>query len=99
MTDSLLPLAGRCYTGSTTTSARAKNKKGPKPREHIQLFCMKRDCNRASTLKSANWRHPSHCALIGLGTLCLGMCDCRFTLLSRAPNGVSNEHSCSDRNF
>ena len=25
------------------TSTRAKNKKGPKPREHVQLFRMKRD--------------------------------------------------------
>ena len=28
------------------TSARAKNKKGPKPREHVQLFRMKRDGNK-----------------------------------------------------
>ena len=31
MTDSLLALAGRCYASGTTTSARAKNKKDPKP--------------------------------------------------------------------
>ena len=37
--------AGRCYTSSTTTSACAKNKKGPKPWEHVQLFRMKRDHN------------------------------------------------------
>ena len=28
------------------TSARAKNKNGPKPGEHVQLFRMKRDCNK-----------------------------------------------------
>ena len=28
------------------TSARAKNKKGPKPVEHVQLFRMKWDCNK-----------------------------------------------------
>ena len=33
----------------------------------------------------------------GLGILCLGMCCQRFTILSRAPNGMSNEHSHSDR--
>ena len=35
--------------------------------------------------------------LNGLGILCLGTCYRRFTILSRAPNGVSNEHSRSDR--
>ena len=30
---------------SAATSARAKNKKGPKPGEHVQLFHMKRDRN------------------------------------------------------
>ena len=35
--------------------------------------------------------------LKGLGILCRGTCYRRFTILSRAPNGVSNEHSCSDR--
>ena len=34
-----------------------------------------------------------------LRILCLGMCDRRFRTLSRAPNGVSSEHSCSDRIF
>ena len=48
---------------------------------------------RASTLKSANWRPPSLCAVNGLGVLCLGMCSGRFAMLSRTPNGVSNEHS------
>ena len=28
------------------TSACAKNKEGPKPREHVQLFCMERDRNK-----------------------------------------------------
>ena len=46
MTDLCLHLAGRCYTSSTTISAHAKNKKGPKPREHVQLFRMKRDRNK-----------------------------------------------------
>ena len=46
MTDSLLHLAGRCYTSGATTSAHAKNKKGPKPGEHVQLFRMKRDHNK-----------------------------------------------------
>ena len=46
MTDSLLPLAGRCYTSGTTSSFRAKNKKGPKPLEHVQLIRMKRDHNK-----------------------------------------------------
>ena len=47
------------------------------------------------TPPSAYWRPPSLCALNGLGVLCLGMCYCRFAILLRAPNGVSNEHSCS----
>ena len=47
---------------------------------------------RASTLKSANWRPPSLCALNGVGVLCLGMCYRRFAILLRAPNGVSNVH-------
>ena len=53
----------------------------------------------ASTLKSANWRPSSHVALNGLGILCLGMCYRRFGILLCSPNGVSNEHSCSDRIF
>ena len=28
------------------TSACAKNKEGPKPGEHVQLFCKKWDCNK-----------------------------------------------------
>ena len=48
-------------------------------------------------MNSANPRPPPHCALNGLGILCLGMCYRCFTLLSRAPNGVSNERSRSDR--
>ena len=28
------------------TSARAKHKRGPKPGEHVQLFCMKQDRNK-----------------------------------------------------
>ena len=40
-----------------------------------------------------------HCAVNGLGILCLGMCYRRFTTLLRAPNGVSKEDSCSDRFF
>ena len=35
---------------------------------------------------------PSQCALNGLGISCLGMRNCRFTTLSRAPDTVSNEH-------
>ena len=58
------------------TSARAKNEKGPKPGEHIPLFCMKR-------------RPSSHFALNGLGVLCLRMCYRRFTIWSRTPNGVT----------
>ena len=41
-----LHLDWRCHTGGTTTSARAKNKKGPKPMEHVQLFRMKWDRNK-----------------------------------------------------
>ena len=74
------------------TSGYAKNKEGPKPGKHVQLFRMGWDRNK----KSANWRPPSLCTMNGLGVLCLGMCYCRFAILSRAPNGVSNEHSCSD---
>ena len=33
-------------TSGTTTSPHAKNKKGPKPGEHVQLFRMKRDHNK-----------------------------------------------------
>ena len=33
----------------------------------------------------------------GLGILCLRTCYHRFTILSRAPNGLCNEHSRSDR--
>ena len=46
LTDSCLHLARRCSSSSTTTSARAKNKKGPKPGEHVQLLRMKRDHNK-----------------------------------------------------
>ena len=38
--------AGRCSSSGTTTSAHANNKKGPKPREHVQLFHMKWDRNK-----------------------------------------------------
>ena len=34
------------WLGGATTSAHAKNNKGPKPREHVCLFCMKRDHNK-----------------------------------------------------
>ena len=54
-------------------------------------------CNKGSTLKSANWRPLPHCALNGPGILCLATCYCRFTILSRAPNSTSSEHSRSDR--
>ena len=30
-----------------TTSACVKNKEGPKPGEHVQLFRMERDCNES----------------------------------------------------
>ena len=79
------------------TFAGAKNKKGPKLGEHVQLFRMKQDRNKGSTLKSANLRPPPYCALNQLGILCRGTCSRCFTILSRAPNGVSNEHSRSDR--
>ena len=38
-----------------------------------------------------------HCIVLlnGLGNWCLGMCYRLFTILSRAPKCVSNEHSCS----
>ena len=39
------------------------------------------------------------CTLNGLGILCPGMCYRRFAILSRAPNGVSNEHFRSERIF
>ena len=48
------------------TSARAKNKKGPKPGEHVHRSAWS---GRASTLKSANWGPPLLCALNGLGVL------------------------------
>ena len=35
-----------CYRDGAAISARAKNKKGPKPTEHVQLFRMKRDRNK-----------------------------------------------------
>ena len=35
-------------------------------------------------MKSANWKPPSHCALNGLGLLCLGMCYWSFTIFLRA---------------
>ena len=54
---------------------------------------------RASTMKSANWKPQLHCALNGLGILCLGMGSWSFTTLLRAPNGVFIEPSCSDRIF
>ena len=41
----------------------------------------------------------SLCALNGLVVLCLGMYYRRFALLPRKPNGVSNDHSRSDRIF
>ena len=74
------------------TSAGANNKKGPKPKEHVQLFRMKRDRNKGFHSEKDNWRPPPHCALNGLGILCRGTCSRRFTILSRAPSGVSDEH-------
>ena len=94
-----LHLAGRCYTSGATISARAKNKKGLRPGEHVPLFRMKWDRNKGFSEKSANWRPPSHCALNGLGNLCLGMYYRLFKILSRMPKGVSNKHSYSDHNF
>ena len=38
--------AGRCYTSGTTTSAHAKNKKGPKRGEHVEIFRIKPDHNK-----------------------------------------------------
>ena len=81
------------------TFAQAKNKEGPKPKEHVQLFRMEWDRNKGFYSESANWRPPSLCTLNGLCVLCLEMCYRRFAILSRAPNGVSNEHSRSDRIF
>ena len=81
------------------TSAYTNNKEGPKPGEHVQLFCMEQDCNKGFYSESANWRPPSLCTLNGLCVLCLGMCYRCFAILSCAPNGVSNEHSRSDPIF
>ena len=86
-------------TDWAATFARAKNEKGPKPGEHVPLFCMKRITTRAPTLKIANWRPPLHFASNGLVISCLGMCWRRFTMLLCAPNSVSNERSCSHRIF
>ena len=53
MTDSLLASGRevlevrRCCTSGTTTSAHAKNKNGPKPGEHVQIFHMKRDNSKS----------------------------------------------------
>ena len=84
-------------TSVTTTSTRAKNKKGPKPREHVQLFRLKRDHNKAFYSEKCYLEASIALYFEWLGNLCLGMCYRRFTILSRAPNAVSNDHSCSDR--
>ena len=47
----------------------------------------------------AYWRPLSLCAWNGLGVLCPVLYYRSFALLSRAPNGMSNEHSRLDRIF
>ena len=60
--------------------------------------CMKRDCDNCFYSENADWRPSLHCALNQLDVLCL-TCYRRFTILCRAPHGVSNEHSHLDRIF
>ena len=43
---------------------------------------------RPSTLKSADRKPPSHCALNGLGILCLEMCYRSFTVVARTGRRV-----------
>ena len=74
-------------------SARAK--KGSKPGEHVQLFHMKQDRNRASTLKSANWKASIALCFEWAGYVVPWDVVQHFTILLLAPNGVSNEHCCS----
>ena len=73
--------------------------RAPSPGSMFNFSASSGTATRTSALKQANRSPPLHCALNGLGILCLGMCYRRFTMLLRAPNGVSNEHSCSDRIF
>ena len=74
-------------------------RRAPSPGSMFHFSTRSRTATRTCTQKSANGRPPLHCALNGRGILCLGVCYRRFTILSRAPYGVSNEHSCLDRIF
>ena len=79
------------------TSAHAR--KGPKPEEHVQLFCMKQDHNKGF--------YSEKCQLAAYIALCFEWAGYlvprnvlqRFTALLRAQNSVSNEDSCLDRIF
>ena len=53
---------------------------------------MKRDYNKGFYSEKWSLAPPPHCALNGLGILCLGTCYRRFTILWYVPNGVSKEH-------
>ena len=92
MEDSAVPsnLSVPKVSDSDRAATSVHAKKSPEPGEHVQLFRMKRD--RTKGFYSEKWKSPSHCALNGLGVLCLGMHYRWFTILSRALNTVSNEH-------
>ena len=68
-----------------------RTRKAPSPGSMFSFSVLSGTGTRGCTLKSANWRPPSLCALNGLGVLCLGMCYRRFAIFSRAWNAVSNE--------
>ena len=92
-------LSQRCLSRIGLPLLLCKNTKGPKPGEHVQVFCMKRDCNKGFYSAKCRWRPPWHFALNGLVILCLGMCHRHFTIWWHTPNGVSNKHSCWDHIF
>ena len=109
MTDSLLTLGQevlykRCPSQRSLSQIRLplllvpRTTRASSPGSMFSFSTWSGTATRASTLKSASWRPPSLCTLNGRGVLCLGMCYRRFAILSRAPNGVSNE-PCSHRFF
>ena len=55
---------------------------------HLKYTRNGRDHGNLAAPLSANWKPPSHCALNGLGVLCLGMCCRRFTASSRTKQCV-----------
>ena len=97
MTDSLLAPGREVLYMRYHLFCPCQEQEGPQARGACSIFRMKRDRNKGFYSEKV-LIGGLHCIVLlnRLGNLCLGMCCYRFTILSRALNGVSNEHSCSD---